>query len=101
MARERNGKTITFAAKSEAAAVPAPHDRIAVRNTVYADEATNWDVLHASYRTACINHTEAYSTSEGCTNMAEALFSRLRRAEISTHQHISGPYLAAHAAERD
>ena len=33
--------------------------------------------------------------------MAESFFSRLRRAEIGTHHHIAGPYLAAYAAEMD
>jgi transposase-like protein len=101
VARERNGKTITFAAKSEAAAVPMLHDRIAIGSTVYADEASHWDAFHASYKTKRINHSEAYSTSEGCTNMAESFFSRLRRAEVGTHHHIAGPYLAAYAAEMD
>ncbi len=101
VARERNGKTITFVAKSEAAAVPALHDRIAAGSTVYADEASHWDVLHASYETKRINHSEAYSTADGCTNQAESFFSRLRRAEIGTHHHIAGPYLASYAAEMD
>jgi transposase-like protein len=101
VARERDGKTITFAAKSEAAAVPMLHDRIAAGSTVYADEASHWDAFHASYDTKRINHSEAYSTPEGCTNMAESFFSRLRRAEIGTHHHIAGPYLGAYAAEMD
>jgi transposase-like protein len=101
VARERNGKTITFAAKSEAAAVPVLHDRIAAGSTVYADEAAHWDALHASYDTKRINHSEQYSSAEGCTNQAESFFSRLRRAEVGTHHHIAGPYLAAYAAEMD
>ncbi len=101
VARERNGKTITFAAKSEAAAVSVLHDRIAAGSTVYADEAAHWDALHASYDTKRINHSEQYSSAEGCTNQAESFFSRLRRAEVGTHHHIAGPYLAAYAAEMD
>jgi ISXO2-like transposase domain len=31
--------------------------------------------------------------------MAESFFSRLRRAEIGTHHHISGEYLNAYAIE--
>ena len=31
--------------------------------------------------------------------MAESFFSRLRRAEVGTHHHIAGPYLAACAGE--
>ncbi len=101
VARERNGKTITFVSKTEDASVPALQDRIAAGSTVYADEASHWDALHASYPTKRINHSLAYSDGEGCTNMAESFFSRLRRAEIGTHHHIAGPYLAAYAAEMD
>jgi len=101
VARERDGKTITFVAKSEAAAVEKLHDTIAKGSTVYADEASHWDQLHARFDTKRINHSLAYSDGEGCTNMAESFFSRLRRAEIGTHHHIAGPYLAAYAAEMD
>ena len=101
VARERNGKTITFVAKSEAAAVEKLHDRIAKGSTVYADEATHWDEFHGWYDTKRINHSHAYSDGNGCTNQAESFFSRLRRAEIGTHHHIAGPYLAAYAAEMD
>jgi len=101
VARERNGKTITFVAKSEDASVPTLNSRIALGSTVYADEASHWDQMHARYNTRRINHSQAYSTDEGCTNQAESFFSRLRRAEIGTHHHIAGPYLASYAAEMD
>jgi transposase-like protein len=101
VARERHGKTLTFVAKSEAAAVPALYARIAPGSTVFADEASHWDAMHASYETKRINHSEAYSTADGCTNQVESFFSRLRRAEIGTHHHIAGPYLASYAAEMD
>lgn len=99
--RERNGKTLTFVTKSEDQSVPTLRDRIEVGSTVYADEASHWDQLHARYLTQRINHSEAYSDGQACTNMAESFFSRLRRAEIGTHHHISGPYLAAYAGEMD
>jgi len=101
VARERNGKTITFAAKSEAAAVPALHGKIAPGSTVYADEASHWDAFHASYDTKRVNHSVCYKDDDCSTNMAESFFSRLRRAEIGTHHHIAGPYLASYAAEMD
>ncbi len=101
VARERNGKTITFAAKTEDASVPMLHDRIEPGSTVYADEASHWDAMHARYETKRINHSRAYSDGQGCTNQAESFFSRLRRAEIGTHHHIAGPYLAAYAGEMD
>jgi len=101
VARERNGKTITFVSKTEDAAAPMLQNRIAAGSTVFADEAAHWDILHSRFNIRRINHSLAYSTSEGCTNQAESFFSRLRRAEIGTHHHIAGPYLAAYAAEMD
>jgi transposase-like protein len=102
VARERNGKTITFVTKSEGEAVSTLKDRIEFGSTVYADEASHWDQLHARYATRRVNHTEAYSDLNDCsTNMAESFFSRLRRAEVGTHHEIAGPYLASYAAEMD
>jgi transposase-like protein len=101
VARERNGKTITFVTKSEAEAVPVLRDRIELGSTVYADEASHWDVLHSRYLTKRINHSLAYSTDDANTNQAESFFSRLRRAELGIHHHVAGPYLAAYAAEMD
>jgi len=72
---------------------------VALGSTVYADEAAHWDVLHSRYLTKRINHQESYSDGEACTNQAEGFFSRLRRAEIGMHHHISGQYLAAYAGE--
>lgn len=100
-ARERNGKTLTFAAKAEDDGVSKLQGMIAPGSTVYADEASHWDVMHARYETKRINHSEAYSANGACTNQVESFFSRLRRAEIGTHHHIAGPYLAAYAAEMD
>lgn len=100
-ARERNGKTITFVAKHEDDGVPMLHDRIAKGSTVYADEASHWDEMHARYVTKRINHSEAYSANGACTNQVESFFSRLRRAEIGIHHKIAGPYLASYAAEMD
>jgi len=100
-ARERHGQTITFVSKSEDASVPTLESRIEPGSTVYADEASHWDQMHARYDTRRINHSECYSDGNGCTNQAESFFSRLRRSEIGVHHHIAGPYLAAYAAEMD
>lgn len=99
--RERKGRTVTFVSKREDTAVPAVRQRIARGSTVYADEANHWDVLDVRFKTKRINHSEAYSANGASTNMAESYFSRLRRAEIGTHHHIAGPYLASYAAEMD
>jgi hypothetical protein len=100
-ARERDGKTVTFVSKTEDAAVTKLQTMIEPGSTVYADEASHWDAMHARYATKRINHSQAYSDGEGCTNQVESFFSRLRRAEIGTHHHIAGPYLAAYAKEMD
>ena len=100
-ARERNGKTLTFAATTEGAGVAKLQGMIEAGSTVHADEAAHWDVMHARFETHRINHSEAYSADGACTNQVESFFSRLRRAEIGTHHHIAGPYLAAYAAEMD
>lgn len=97
--RERNGKTLPFVFKSEDASVSTIASRVETGSTIYADEATAWDSLHAKYLTKRINHSQAYSDKGACTNQAESFFSRLRRAEIGTHHHIAGIYLAAYAAE--
>ena len=97
--RERNGRTLPFVFRSEGESIHTIAARVKLGSTVYADEAASWDVLHTRYLTKRINHQQAYSTEEACTNQAESFFSRLRRAEIGTHHHISGRYLAAYAAE--
>ena len=97
--RERNGQCLPFVFKAEGDAVAIIGDKVANDTVLYADEASHWDALHARYLTKRINHSEAYSTPEACTNMAESFFSRLRRAEVGIHHHIAGPYLRAYANE--
>jgi transposase-like protein len=97
--RERNGTTLPFVVKSEAQGVDVVRNRVSRDTVIHADEASHWDALHAGFDTRRINHSEAYSHDGACTNMAESFFSRLRRAEVGTHHHIAGPYLAAYANE--
>ena len=97
--RERNGRTLPFVFKSEDAGVAAVRQHVAPGSVIHADEASHWDVLGARFLTKRINHSQVYSHDDACTNQAESFFSRLRRAEIGTHHHISGRYLAAYANE--
>ncbi len=97
--RERNGQCLPFVARTEAAGTPVVAGTIKPGSTVFADEANHWDVLSAKFLTKRINHSEAYSTHEACTNQAESFFSRIRRAEIGVHHHIAGKYLNAYALE--
>ena len=97
--RERNGQTLPFVTKTEVEGVSRITATVRPGSVIYADEAAHWDVLEARFLTKRINHAEAYSTPEACTNMAESFFSRIRRAEIGTHHHIAGRYLGAYASE--
>jgi hypothetical protein len=72
---------------------------VAKGTTINADEANSWDELHKRFEVRRINHQEAYSLDGACTNWAEEFFSRMRRAEIGHHQHISGAYLLRYAQE--
>lgn len=97
--RERNGRTLAFAFKSESASIDTVQARVKSGSTVHADEASVWDELHARFDTHRINHSVAFKDNDACTNQAESYFSRLRRAEVGTHHHIAGPYLHAYAME--
>ena len=97
--RERNGITLPFVFHAEAQSISLIANRVNGNAIVYADEARHWDILHERFLTKRINHEECYSDGDACTNQAESFFSRLRRAEIGVHHHISGRYLGAYASE--
>jgi transposase-like protein len=97
--RERRGQVLPFVSKTEAAGALRIAATVVAGSTIYADEADGWNSLDAKFLTKRINHSEAYSTPEANTNMAESFFSRIRRAEIGIHHHIAGPYLNAYASE--
>lgn len=101
VARERgeSGRTLPFVVRQEADAVALIRERVAMGSIVHADEAAGWDVLHAHYDVKRINHKVAFSLDGACTNQAESYFSRLRRAELGQHHHVSGKYLGAYARE--
>jgi hypothetical protein len=98
--RERDGKTLPGVFESEVAALNFIRTRIAKGTEVYADESGAWNSLHGRFTMRRINHQEAYSLGDGIyTNNAESFFSRMRRAEIGHHHHLSGPYLIRFAQE--
>lgn len=97
--RERNGNSIPAVFRSEGAALAWIKSRIQPGTLVNADEALSWNGLASKYEMRRINHQESYSDGEACTNQAESYFSRLRRAEMGHHHHISGPYLLRYAQE--
>ena len=99
VARERGSRTLPFVVKRESAAVPIIRQRVARGTVIHADEASGWDTLYAHFDMKRINHSIAYSLNGACTNLAESFFSRMRRAEIGVHHHVSGRYLQSYAAE--
>jgi hypothetical protein len=97
--RERNGNGVPAVFKSETQAISFIRARVAKGTQVHADEASSWDALQERFEMKRINHQEAYSDDGACTNWAEEFFSRMRRAEIGHHHHISGVYLLRYAQE--
>lgn len=97
--RERKGRSLPFVVANEGDACPIVRDRVGTLATIYADEGTGWDALHAGWDTKRVNHSVAFMDEGVCTNQAESYFSRLRRAEVGTHHHIAGPYLNSYANE--
>ncbi len=97
--RERDGRALPFVTRSEAQGVALVHANVELDTIIHADEAPHWDSLSARYETRRINHSEAYSTDDACTNQAESFFSRIRRSEQGVHHHIAGRYLDAYASE--
>lgn len=99
--RQRKGRTLPFVVRNEGDAIEIAKRVVSRMAVMHADEASHWDALHAGWLTRRINHSEAYSSPEGCTNQAESYFSRLRRMVAGQHHHVSAQYLhqyAAHAA---
>ena len=97
--RERDGRTLTHVFKTEDASASFIKARVAKGTEIVTDEASSWNGLEGAYTVKRINHKEAYSDEGVNENGAENLFSRLRRAEIGHHHHISGVYLGRFAAE--
>lgn len=100
--RERAGRTLTFIRSSESDGVEIARKHVSIGATIFADEATHWDVLEMQFKSNRINHSESYSDGNGKhTNMVESYFSRLRRMVRGQHHHVSHKYLyqyANHAA---
>ncbi len=97
--RERNGHSVPAVFGTEGQALNWIKSRIEPGTVINADEGAGWDALNARFEMRRINHQEAYSAEDSCTNWAEEFFSRMRRAEIGHHHHIAGAYLLRYAQE--
>lgn len=98
--RERAGRTLTFVVKREAEGVDIARAVVEPGSKLFADEATHWDALEASFPNAGrINHSMAYADGDDHTNNVESYFARLRRMVDGQHHHVSARYLFQYAAE--
>lgn len=97
--RQREGRTLPFVVRSEAEGVELAMRLVSRMAVMHADEASHWDRLHDGWQVGRINHSEAFSTSESCTNQVESYFSRLRRMVSGQHHHVSPRYLHQYAAQ--
>jgi len=97
--RERHGKSLPAVFRNEVDALAFIRQRVNEGTTLYADEAGSWNDLHSRFEMFRINHQEAYSDGQACTNEAESFFSRMRRGEIGHFHHVAGPYLIRYAQE--
>ena len=98
--RERNGRTTTRTFRNEEESVAFIKANLDKATTLHADEAPAWNALHARYDMKRVNHQECYKgEDDACTNNAESFYSRMRRAELGHHHHLSGPYLNRYAQE--
>jgi transposase-like protein len=95
--RQRKGRTLPFIANHEAEGVELAKRSVSRMAVTHADEASHWDRLHDGWQVGRVNHSEAYSTPESCTNQVESYFSRLRRMIRGQHHFVSGKYLAQYA----
>ena len=95
-------KTLTFLAKSENQRVTRAlaREHIERGSTVFADEHSAYDVLHADFDTIRVNHKSIYvgPHSEN-TNQAESFFARFRRMQYGQHHRLDNTYLLRYANE--
>ncbi len=97
-ARQRDGEVRTWVVKQEAHARRFLNEAIAPGSDVFTDEASGFKPMRGRYRLFQINHKQAYSTPEACTNAIETLWA-LMRVMGRTHRHIAQNYLDLYAAE--
>ncbi len=97
--RGKAGRSLPVVVSAERDAVAHITRNVQPGTILYADEAKDYDALHAMFQMKRINHSESYAEGEVSTNQAESFFSRLRRAETGTHHHIAGPYFGTYAGE--
>lgn len=97
-ARQRDGAIRTWVAKQETHARPFIAEAIMPGSVLFTDKAAGWAPLRGKFQLFQIDHSQAYSTPEACTNGAETLWA-LMRVMGRLHRHIAQNYLDLYAAE--
>lgn len=95
-------KTLSFVARSEnhSAVLALAKKFLEPKTTVFADENSAYDILHAHFRTLRVNHALLYSGALGeNTNQAESYFARFRRMHIGQVHRMGNLYLHNYANE--
>ena len=95
--RERAGRTRAFVVSELQGAGMVP-SVVQPGSVLYADEAKDYDSLHAMFEMKRIDHSKSYAEEGISTNWAESMHSRMRRAEQGVHHRLSG-YTQAYADE--
>lgn len=86
--RERNGRTRPFVCSELEGARLAPNI-ISNGSIVYADQAKEYDQLHALFEMKRIDHSKSYAEDEISTNQAESFHARMRRSEKGVYHRIA------------
>ncbi len=69
--RQRGGKSLPFVCQTEDQSVPVIRSRVLSGTTVYADESSSWDALHANYEMHRVNHSIMFQDEgKAVTNQA-------------------------------
>jgi transposase-like protein len=98
VARERRGRSRVFICSESDGAVLVP-SIVQPETILYADQAVDFNPLHAFFDIRRIDHSKCYADGEISTNQAESYFARLRRSARGIHHHLSPQYLHAYANE--
>jgi hypothetical protein len=98
VARERGGAIRTFVTKQEGSARRFIRDSVAADTVIFGDGNPAWGWFRTKFQVFQVNHKQAYSTPEACTNHAESFNAALRNAE-RFHRHITQNYVDLYAAE--
>lgn len=97
---ERKGRVLAFVAGSEAAARPRIISTLEPGSILFADEAKDYNPLHAVFDMRRIDHSKMWSSRDGVnTNQAESFHSRLKRSIKGIYHHIARAYTDNYVAE--